>query len=245
MKTFWTRASVLLLVALAAVGLTSCNKYGLTGHVDPAGEDAHGVVLRGWVNAADPAFSNSGWTMVAFRDGVQVPIRTQRWVPRPDVVTAIGPNSWGYEVSPIGLPFGDHEICLDAVPVADAATATAASSIGCATVVVPEVESRAYVDRVSMIDDDVRIEGWVYTSPFAATPVEPALLLDGVEVEADFVAGSRPDAAAGLRTADANVWGLDQADALDPGAHRVCLGTAGSATTDPVALSCVDVDVPA
>jgi hypothetical protein len=180
---------------------------------------------------------------VAFRDGVQLPIRSQRVVPRPDVAAAVGPNSWGFEVSPMGLTAGDHEICLDAVPVADAPAATADSSLGCATVTVPEVESRAYVDRVTTVGDDVRIEGWVYTSPFVGGGGTPVLLVDGTQVAAPFVAGARPDAARGLRTAAHLVHGLDVLHELAPGPHQVCLGTATGGGADPVARSCLGVHV--
>jgi hypothetical protein len=250
MQKLCTRAAIVLLVGLAAVGLTACNKYGLTGHLDASTDSRSGTTITGWVNAADPKFSHEDWTMVLFSDGKKVGIAEQKWTERPDVVKAIGPNSWGFSVTSTELPFGEHEICVDAVPKADAATATAKSFLQCSKLFVPEHESKAHIDAVELVDAEVRIAGWVYASPYVPTgPEFPVLIIDEDVYEGSFTLDTRPDVVKAFSTDAANVFGLDELGQIEPGAHEVCLGTIAEGTEDEpsaaVALACVDIEVPA
>jgi len=244
-----TRGAVLLVVGLAALGLTACNKYGLTGHIDGTYDSINGTTVVGWANAADPKFSNEGWVPVVFVDKKLTPVSTSEWTSRPDVVKAVGPNSWGFQATVQDLPFGPHEICVDIVPRADAATATVESFLECSDVFIPQHGSLAKVREATVTGSDLDLTGWVYNSPFQPEgPWTPALFIDDTVYETDdFVAGQYPEVSSFLKTDPQTVSGLDVTIPFDPGNHEVCLGVASTPTDDVadfIPLECVDVVIP-
>jgi hypothetical protein len=242
-----TRGAILLVVGLSALGLTACNKYGLTGHIDGTFDAIDGTTVVGWANAADPAFSNADWTTVVFVDKKLTPVTTSEWTNRPDVVTAVGPNSWGFQATVQDLTFGPHELCVDIVPKADAATATAESFLECSEIFVPQHGSLARIGEATVTGTDLDLSGWVYTSPYQPEgPWGPALFIDDAVYEADFVAGEYPEVSSFLKADPQSVAGLDVTIPFDPGTHEVCLGVASSPEEEAaefIPLECVDVVV--
>ncbi|CAN5591605.1 hypothetical protein BH10ACT3_BH10ACT3_04970 [soil metagenome] len=245
MQRLLTRGAIVLAVGLAALGLTACNKYGLTGHIDGSSNTEFDTTISGWANAADPKFDfiEDQWTTVVFADKKPVVVVDNVWVERPDVVKAIGPNSWGYEVTVEGLPFGNHDICVDVVPLKDAEKATADSSLECKEMFIPHGSSLAHFDETTVADDNLELAGWVYNSPYQADgPWTPVLLVDDEIIDGGLTEGTRTDVSTFLHEPADTVSGLDiVVTALDQGAHDVCLGLLSADEIDFQELDCVEV----
>jgi len=251
MQRFLTRGALVVAVAVAALGLTACNKYGLTGHIDTAVPSATAttMTITGWANAADPNFKfvEDAWATVVFADKKPVKVVKNVWTSRPDVVKAVGPNSWGYETTIEGLGFGDHEICVDVVPKADVATATADSFLECKKVFAPQRESLARIDQASydVISEQLTVKGWIYTSPYevaAHGELFPAFYIDADGYEILLEPGLYPDVSKFLREPASTVGGVDVEGPLDPGVHTLCLGLV-SATEQFPPLACTQLTV--
>jgi hypothetical protein len=212
-------------------GSASAPPFGAIDHADGTGGAVH---LTGW--AIDPAALGPIEVGVAV-DGVPSGGLVLADGSRPDLdaVLGFGPDH-GYQIN-APVPSGVHSVCVQAHPVAGAAT-----QLGCRTLRVLTGSPVGSVDRAAAGPGTIHVGGWAL-DPDTTASISVAVYVDGKGVAWYPSSVARADIAAAFPGYGA-AHGYDVTFSAGAGSHSVCVYAINTGPGANVALGCRSVTVP-
>lgn len=224
-----TRFAALLLGGTLLLVTSACNKYGYEAHIDDVQIlDSH-VTVTGWLRdpfvAKRPMECAEVWQIL---DGGS-PTKSSDCVNqqrRPDLDAVRGEASFGFSLTAWRLKKGRHEMCVQIVP---ANAAVPSGSLDCRTFDVKfDQEPASNFDGASVDNGVLTAEAWVKEVKLTSSQglYHPTWKLDGQWIRAGHTGAvltlvDRPDVVAAVGFGQ----GYRISIPVDPGTHRICLGS--------------------